>query len=357
MTLKDPEAMKAYNRAYYLRTREKQLANAAARYAQDPEKFKENRIAWRKKNPGYKRPNPNKHYRETPGAKQKSWESHLRNVYKGMTAAKYAEMLLAQGGLCAICKRSYTEFERLFALDHDHACCPGKKSCGKCIRGLLCHHCNVGLGQLQDSPALLERALAYLQNNKRYGDKIMSNTNNLFAGLRSAKTFERGTFLKAGASGSAVYQVRVKRAIFKKTRTKGDAFILEFTVEKSTYEADKKKAIAAFGTSPFNLQELEKLLPNAEGTTASWYQSLQDIDIGFGALKSFAASILGQKPEDPEFIEAVEGFMNSVVNEGVINGMLIPVEVVQVKTKKDTDFSLHKWGPIIQEAPAAAVAS
>jgi hypothetical protein len=181
--------------------------------------------------------------------------------------------------------------------------------------------------------------------------KIMSNTNNLFAGLRSAKTFERGTFLKPGS-----YEVRVKRAIFKKTRTKGDAFILEFTVERSTYEADKKKAIAAFGTNPFNLQDLEKLLPNAEGTTASWYQSLQDIDIGFGALKSFAASILGQKPEDPEFIEAVEGFMNSVVNEGVINGMLLPVEVVQIKTKKDTDFSLHKWGPIIQDAPAAAVA-
>jgi hypothetical protein len=191
----------------------------------------------------------------------------------------------------------------------------------------------------------------------------MSNTSNLFAGLKTAKTFERGTFLKTGASGSAMYEVRVKRAIFKKTRTKGDAFILEFTVEKSSYETDKRKAIAAFGSNPFNMQELEKLLPNAEGTTASWYQSLQDQDIGFGALKSFAASILGQKPEDPEFIEQVEGFMNAVVNgtperpgEGVINGMLIPVEVVQVKTKKDTDFSLHKWGQIIPEQGATAQA-
>jgi len=46
--------------------------------------------------------------------------------------------------------------------------------------------------------------------------------------------------------------------------------------------------------------------------------------------------------------------MNSVVNEGVIDGMLLPVEVVQVKTKKDTDFSLHKWGQIIEEKGAAA---
>jgi hypothetical protein len=176
-------------------------------------------------------------------------------------------------------------------------------------------------------------------------------TNNLFAGLKSAKAFDRGTFLKPGQ-----YEVRVKRAIFKKTRAKGDAFILEFVIERSTYEVDKKKAITALGSNPYNLQDLEKTLPNPVGSTASWYQSLQDIDIGFGALKSFAANILGQKTEDPEFIEAVEGFMNSVVNEGVINGMLIPVEVVLVKTKKDTDFSLHKWGQIVDESPVQAQA-
>jgi ribosomal protein L5 len=58
---------------------------------------------------------------------------------------------------------------------------------------------------------------------------------------RNDMAFERGTFLKQGS-----YNVRIKRAIFKKTRTKGDAFILEFTIETSTYETDKKKAIAAF---------------------------------------------------------------------------------------------------------------
>jgi hypothetical protein len=178
----------------------------------------------------------------------------------------------------------------------------------------------------------------------------MTTTSNLFAGLRDAKTFERGTFLKPGC-----YEVRVKRALFKKTRAKGDAFILEFTIEKSDYEENKKKAIAALGSASYSLQELEKTLPNQQGSTASWFQSLQDIDIGFGALKSFAACILGQKSDDPEFIEAVEGFMNSVVNDGVINGMLIPVEVIMIKTKKDTDFSLHKWGQVIDE-PAAAQA-
>jgi hypothetical protein len=169
----------------------------------------------------------------------------------------------------------------------------------------------------------------------------------LFAGLRDAKTFDKGVWLKEGN-----YVVRAKKALYKKTRAKGDAFILEFTVERSDYEKNKKKAIEAYGAKPFDMKDLEKALPNQEGTTASWYQSLSDIDIGFGALKSFAANILGQKPEDPEFIEAVEGFLNSVVNDGAINGMLIPVEVVTIKTKKDTEFSLHKWGTIIEEAAA-----
>lgn len=173
---------------------------------------------------------------------------------------------------------------------------------------------------------------------------------NLFAGLRDAKTFERGTFLKAGQ-----YEVRIKRALYKKTRAKGDAFILEFRIEKSNYEDAKKKALSSLGNTSYDLKLLEETLPNQVGSSASWFQSLQDIDIGFGALKSFAASILGQKPDDPEFIDAVEGFMNSVVNEGVIDGMLIPVEAIMVKTKENKDFTLHKWGQIIEQ-PIAATA-
>lgn len=51
--------------------------------------------------------------------------------------------------------------ERL-CIDHDHSCCAGARSCGKCVRGVLCHKCNAGLGQFNDDPELMYRAIQYL---------------------------------------------------------------------------------------------------------------------------------------------------------------------------------------------------
>jgi hypothetical protein len=50
----------------------------------------------------------------------------------------------------------------MLAVDHDHNCCPSKKTCGKCIRGLLCMDCNRGLGYFRDDTARLDRAISYL---------------------------------------------------------------------------------------------------------------------------------------------------------------------------------------------------
>jgi len=77
-----------------------------------------------------------------------------------ITAHQYRELLAAQGGSCAICGRVPTEFH----VDHDHACCPERKrSCGQCVRGLLCPDCNGALGLMADAPERLRRAAAYLE--------------------------------------------------------------------------------------------------------------------------------------------------------------------------------------------------
>lgn len=66
-------------------------------------------------------------------------------------------MLAEQGGVCGICKQPETvrkgklsgEAVRFLAVDHDHRCCPGKKSCGRCIRKLLCLSCNIAVGIIE----------------------------------------------------------------------------------------------------------------------------------------------------------------------------------------------------------------
>lgn len=47
-------------------------------------------------------------------------------------------------------------------VDHDHRCCPGNRSCGKCVRGLLCYGCNVAAGLLGDDSDQVLKLAAYL---------------------------------------------------------------------------------------------------------------------------------------------------------------------------------------------------
>lgn len=66
--------------------------------------------------------------------------------------------------VCSICGEN--PGDRRLSIDHDHLCCPGIGSCGKCVRGLLCRQCNLGIGNLRDDPALLMRAIDYLNSYK-----------------------------------------------------------------------------------------------------------------------------------------------------------------------------------------------
>lgn len=74
-----------------------------------------------------------------------------------------AATLRAQGGRCAGCGTA-TPIGKRFVLDHDHACCPvqGARSCGQCVRDVLCSNCNVGQGLLGENPAIHRAAAAYL---------------------------------------------------------------------------------------------------------------------------------------------------------------------------------------------------
>lgn len=77
---------------------------------------------------------------------------------------RYEAFVVEQQNRCAICLVEFTDEKRQGAfVDHDHGCCPGYKSCGKCIRGLICMSCNMTLGLAKDRPQILEKAALYLK--------------------------------------------------------------------------------------------------------------------------------------------------------------------------------------------------
>lgn len=101
--------------------------------------------------------------------KESAKDCYLRRVYN-ISLMQYNEILANQSFTCAICKTNKlnAKLGAVFAVDHDHGCCPGKKSCGKCIRGLLCDICNRGLGYFRDDINILTQAIEYLEKDKYY---------------------------------------------------------------------------------------------------------------------------------------------------------------------------------------------
>jgi len=77
----------------------------------------------------------------------------------GLTVVDYAAILDAQGGVCRICgeppKPDGVRAASKLHVDHNH-------TTGQ-VRGLLCNHCNRGIGAFRDRPDLLELAIAYLR--------------------------------------------------------------------------------------------------------------------------------------------------------------------------------------------------
>lgn len=104
--------------------------------------------------------------RTKPNYPENGYRWHLKYKY-GITPQDYDRMFLEQEGRCAICRKPPFELKtkgtKRLHIDHDHRCCPGDVSCGKCIRGLLCFGCNRLLAAVE-TPAWVEAARDYVQN-------------------------------------------------------------------------------------------------------------------------------------------------------------------------------------------------
>lgn len=74
-----------------------------------------------------------------------------------LSESDFVKLYAKHDGMCHICL-----INPATCVDHDHSCCPGKSSCGECVRGLLCTSCNHGLGNFRDNNATILRAAQYV---------------------------------------------------------------------------------------------------------------------------------------------------------------------------------------------------
>ena len=101
------------------------------------------------------------HGRRVDPVIRRRWNQASKLARYGLTQERFDWLLEVQQGCCGMCRKLFAKDQRI-CVDHDHACCPDeKRSCGECIRGLLCLSCNTALGHIERRGEL---ARGYLAN-------------------------------------------------------------------------------------------------------------------------------------------------------------------------------------------------
>lgn len=72
----------------------------------------------------------------------------------GLTEEEYSKKLSSQNNVCAICKQD-NRLKRDWHVDHCHTT--------GLTRGILCHHCNLMLGNAKDNIVTLQSGIDYLK--------------------------------------------------------------------------------------------------------------------------------------------------------------------------------------------------
>ncbi len=141
---KNKDAVRVYARKSYHKHRDKRLAEYHERVQADPE-----------------------------SAKKMSRSKALKRM--GANQEWYDAKLAEQNGCCEICGSITSKGHgEVFAIDHNHACCPPGRACDKCRRGLLCRPCNIWLSTLENDE-WMRSAITYMNKyNRDWGTKIIS---------------------------------------------------------------------------------------------------------------------------------------------------------------------------------------
>jgi hypothetical protein len=145
--------------AYTARCKECIRADNNARSAANYERYEAKRKEWRGANRQHVTQNTRNWQLRNP-------EKHKAGSIKSTYGVDFEALWAKQEGLCASCclpmQKGGKETDSV-CVDHDRSCCPGKRSCGKCVRGLIHRNCNLVLGYAKDDLHVLRSAIAYLE--------------------------------------------------------------------------------------------------------------------------------------------------------------------------------------------------
>lgn len=100
------------------------------------------------------------HRAKTKSAKQRTRHQYVKRTYN-LEPEEQDALYEFQNRTCAIDKRS-TGATRNLSTDHNHNCCNGPTSCGKCVRGFVSRPVNDLLGYSRDNVEFFQRVIAYL---------------------------------------------------------------------------------------------------------------------------------------------------------------------------------------------------
>lgn len=141
-----------YHRRYRAANRERMSESDRRWKAANPERAKKTSREWARRNR-----HKSLAYQKSEKGREVKWAAKMK-LRHGLTRQQHANLITSQGGVCAICREPFVSRTHTH-VDHDHK---RTRTQGN-IRGVLCSHCNRGLGGARDRIEVLRAMIAYLE--------------------------------------------------------------------------------------------------------------------------------------------------------------------------------------------------
>jgi len=162
---KHKEHIKEYSKKRYKNNRKEILERNKQWQKNNPEKFRESKRKWIKNNfekvkkskEKWEKNNPNRRKKWQENNPDYARKNHIKKTYN-LFYEDWLRIWESQDGKCAICGTLFVKPSNAY-IDHNHKINE--------IRGLLCMKCNFGIGNFNDNPILMRKAIIYLLKRKK----------------------------------------------------------------------------------------------------------------------------------------------------------------------------------------------